>query len=368
MYDKKMKTTNNYKEIVVNDIPLIDVRAPIEFTKGAFPQAVNLPIMNDEERHVIGVRYMEQGNDAAVKLGHQLVSGSRRKERIDGWVDFFKEHPNAYIYCFRGGSRSQIAQDWISSALNREILRLEGGYKAFRNYLMEQLHPDNISLSPIRLGGYTGSGKTDLLQKINHGIDLEGLANHRGSAFGNRVDDQPTQISFENSLAYAVIKLQHKGYRHMILEDESRNIGKVNIPLEFFNYFSTSPLVILDSPIEARVQRSLDYYCIDAIKEHQAYYGEEEGLDLWINSLRGSLKRIQKRLGNDRYQVIHSLFEEAIEHQLSTNIMDHHVNWIEYLLKEYYDPLYQRQMDRQKDKVIFRGTEDDVLNFLQRLQ
>ncbi|MBN2221475.1 MAG: tRNA 2-selenouridine(34) synthase MnmH, partial [Vallitaleaceae bacterium] len=176
-----LKTTNNFRAIVLNETPLIDVRAPIEFQKGAFPNAFNLPIMDDFERKEVGTTYKQEGNEAAVSLGYQLVSGDNREAKVRAWVAFLKEHPNALIYCFRGGQRSRISQEWTSEALGHPVDRLEGGYKAFRNYLLNQLiTPTEQSYTPIRLSGCTGSGKTPLLKSLPHHIDLEGIANHRG--------------------------------------------------------------------------------------------------------------------------------------------------------------------------------------------
>ena len=107
------KTTSDFKNIVLEDIPLIDVRAPIEFKKGAFINSINLPIMNDEERHLVGICYKEKGNLEAVKLGHELVSGNIKDERIKSWESFINKNPKSMIYCFRGGSRSSISQEWI---------------------------------------------------------------------------------------------------------------------------------------------------------------------------------------------------------------------------------------------------------------
>ncbi|MDZ4956979.1 tRNA 2-selenouridine(34) synthase MnmH, partial [Clostridium perfringens] len=187
--------------------------ASIEYEKGAFLNSFNFPILNNEERHIIGICYKEKGNEEATKLGYKLVSGKIKDERVNSWVTFIKDNPNAMLYCFRGGSRSRIAQEWITDALDREIYRLEGGYKAFRNYLIDSLAPENQSYKPIILTGFTGSGKTIILNKLKNSIDLEGLANHRGSSFGAHITPQPSQIDFENKLAYSLIKHKEKAFK-----------------------------------------------------------------------------------------------------------------------------------------------------------
>ncbi|MEN8255915.1 MAG: tRNA 2-selenouridine(34) synthase MnmH, partial [Verrucomicrobiota bacterium] len=198
-----LPTTKDFKRIVLDDIPLIDVRAPIEFESGAFPTAVNLPLMNNEERHLVGIRYKEKGNAAAVKLGHELVGGEVKQERIAAWAEQIKHRPDTMLYCFRGGQRSKISQQWIAEETGTVIPRLEGGYKAFRNYLLEQLDPANQNPVPVILGGRTGTGKTILLQQLENAVDLEAIANHRGSSFGRFTTPQPCPIDFENSLAWA---------------------------------------------------------------------------------------------------------------------------------------------------------------------
>ena len=110
------KTTGNFHRLVVENIPLIDVRAPVEFAAGAFPTAVNLPLMNDDERHQVGICYKEQGQAAAIALGHSLVCGAVKEKRIAAWKAFIEKHSDALIYCFRGGLRSQLSQKWAEQA------------------------------------------------------------------------------------------------------------------------------------------------------------------------------------------------------------------------------------------------------------
>ncbi|MDF2595860.1 MAG: selU [Clostridia bacterium] len=336
----KLPTCNDFKKIVTDETPLIDVRAPIEFAKGAFKNAVNLPLMNDEERHVVGICYKEEGNEAAVKLGHQLVSGEIKQARINAWISHLEKYPNSKIYCFRGGLRSQIAQQWIAEAAGKEIVRLEGGYKAFRNYLISQLEPSQQKSKPILVGGCTGSGKTILLKKLQNAINLEGIANHRGSSFGKQVTPQPTQINFENNLAYALIQHRNKAYPYMILEDEGKNIGSCFLPKPLAAYFNSGDL--------------------------EEVYTQDLGLVEWANYIRESLSKLKKRLGGDRCKWVIDLFEEALKEQMNSGNCSMHKNWIEMLLKDYYDPMYRYQIQKDANKVIFEGNTTEVLNYLQQ--
>ncbi|MCF6201125.1 MAG: tRNA 2-selenouridine(34) synthase MnmH, partial [Hydrogenimonas sp.] len=162
-------------------------------------------------------------------LGYELVSGKKREWRIEAWCEFKKRNQNALLYCFRGGQRSEIAQKWMREA-GCEVSRLRGGYKAFRRYLIDETEHICSRLEPLILGGRTGSGKTLLLSKIKKSLDLEALANHRGSAFGRRLSPQPTQIFFENALTYDLISLTQDGEFTLVMEDEGRNIRKALSP------------------------------------------------------------------------------------------------------------------------------------------
>lgn len=356
-----LNTYKNFHQIVIDEIPLIDVRAPIEFEKGSFKNAFNLPLMTDEERHLVGICYKEKGNEEAVKLGHQLVSGKVRKNRIGNWITHLDQYPNSFLYCFRGGLRSQISQEWILESVGKEIPRLEGGYKAFRNYLIQELDPSEQTSTPILLGGYTGSGKTILLQKLDNAIDLEGLANHRGSSFGKYITPQPTQINFENNLAYALI--QHRHYQHIILEDEGTNIGKCFLPKPLFQYFNQGDLVLLDTPFEERVEITVIEYVIESQKKYAELFGEK-GLQEWIDYIRNGITRIKKRLGGERYQRIMNALELAVQNQICSSKYDLHKSWIAILLNEYYDPMYQHQIKNTTKEIIFKGNSEDVLAYL----
>jgi len=128
--------TEDFRQLFLQNVPLMDVRAPVEFAKGAFPQAVNLPLMNDSERQKVGTRYKQQGQAAAIALGHQLVRGKLKAARIDAWLAQVQAAPEGYLYCFRGGLRSQLVQQWLSEA-GVQYPRVIGGYKAMRRFLID---------------------------------------------------------------------------------------------------------------------------------------------------------------------------------------------------------------------------------------
>ncbi len=360
---------SDFRSIVLNNVPLIDVRAPIEYEKGAFKNSVNLPIMDDEQRCLVGTMYKEKGNEEATKLGYELVSGDIKAKRIQDWKDFLTKHPNAILYCFRGGSRSRIAQEWIYENLNLSIPRIDGGYKAFRNYLIDSLDPETMSMKPIILGGYTGTGKTIILNKLNNQIDLEGLANHRGSGFGRHVTEQPTQIGFENDLAYDLIQKQAKGYKHLIFEDESVHIGRCYIPRPLFEYISSGELVVIERSFDQRVQIILDEYVVAAQKEYIDSVNDfKTGMNLWYDYIVESMLKIKKRFGEERINKVLGLVKVAFDTQFLNGSVDGHRAWISIWLSDYYDAMYQYQLEKTTKVTVFKGDEQQVIDFLNQKQ
>lgn len=366
---KNFKITNDYKNIIINELPLLDVRASIEFEKGAFINSTNIPILTTDERHTIGICYKEKGNEEATKLGYEIVSGKNKQNKLDRWERFLKKNPEALIYCFRGGSRSTIAQEWIVNELGINITKLEGGYKEFRNYLINALDPCNIYGKPIVLTGYTGSGKTEILKKVNNAIDLEGIANHRGSAFGGYLTPQPTQINFENNLAYEVIKHIHKGYKHIIIEDEGKNIGKSFIPTKFYEFIHNGNVVLLDSTLEERINNILNDYVILAQKQYIDFYNNIElGMQKWYENIESSMLRLKQKLGGSKLKIVLEELRNAFKNQCSTNDYYHHTKWIELFLVNYYDPMYKHSISKDERNIIYKGNKESVLEFLETLK
>ncbi len=361
---KELPQSSDFRSIVLDNTPLIDVRAPVEFAKGAFPHAVNLPLMNDEERHVVGIRYKEEGNAEAVKLGNALVSGEIKEKRIAAWLDFMTSNPHAMLYCFRGGQRSQISQEWLFQS-GREIVRLKGGYKAFRNWLIEETEKSVGKFKPIVLGGRTGSGKTILLKRLKNAIDLEGLANHRGSSFGRDITPQPTLIDFENALAYALIQKLEQGFTHLLFEDEGKCVGRLYLPKTLVEHLSKAPLVILETTTEERVEITFDEYVFKAQEKYRKVY-RDDYLEAWADGMHEAMKRIEKRLGGQRYKIVCEIFEDALKEQKRNGLFEGYKVWIAYLLSEYYDPMYDYQIEKNAVRVLFRGTAAEVEEYLSR--
>ncbi|OEO26250.1 tRNA 2-selenouridine(34) synthase MnmH [Pseudomonas sp. J237] len=356
---------SDYRQIFLNDSPMMDARAPVEFNKGAFPNVVNLPLMTDIERQKVGTCYKQHGQDAAIKLGHQLVQGKTREERVQVWAEFATANPNGYLYCFRGGLRSQLVQEWLKSDAGIEYPRVVGGYKAMRNFLIDTTDQAVAQCNFVLVGGMTGTGKTEVIAQLGNSLDLEGHANHRGSSFGKRATGQPMQIDFENALAIDILKKRNAGMEQFVLEDEGRIIGKCSLPLPLYDGMQHFPLVWLEDSVEGRTTRILQDYVIDLSAEFINLQGAEEGFKAFAERLMQSLTNIQKRLGGERYQRLAAIMQQALLEQETQGDVSLHRQWIETLLVEYYDPMYVFQRENKAGRIEFVGEQAAIVEFLQ---
>lgn len=336
---------------------MIDVRAPVEYQRGAFPGAVNLPLLSDSERHDVGIEYKNAGQDAAIELANKLVGGESRQQRIDSWKHFIRDKPSAVLYCFRGGLRSKTVQGWLQEC-GSDVPLIEGGYKALRRFLISTIEVATADSKFMIIGGKTGSAKTHLINALEKSIDLEGLANHRGSAFGRRIDLQPSQIDFENRLGIALVKLPYEKTEHIFLEDESRAIGSLSIPKEFHDKMTASPIAMLEESLEARVETIYKDYIYSNFEDYKEQ-DSSAASDNFSEFLLGSLQRIQRRLGGEKYSQIRAVMERALSHPDSAEAEALHRQWIEALLCDYYDPMYEYQMNKKLHRVIYRGSREE---------
>ena len=329
--------------------PLIDVRAPIEFKKGSLPTSVNLPILLDDERHQVGKTYKKFGSGPATDLGFNLVSGDLKEKRVKKWLNFISDNPSAQIYCARGGQRSKIAQEWIAEQ-GVSVPKVEGGFKSLRNECLNFIDKAcSDEKKWIVVAGMTGTNKTGIISLLNNGIDLEGLANHRGSAFGGFETPQPSPIDFENSLACNYIQIKNKT---VIFEDESRTIGRLVIPEKFYNRIINSEIVIINEPIDVRVDHIYEEYVHDALVNQTN--------DDLKRKLSDQLSKISKRLGRDNFIKINEQLQIAFQKDSRES---HHI-WIHELLTNYYDKMYYYQLEKKKDRCIFSGSWKEVKKYL----
>jgi tRNA 2-selenouridine synthase len=257
--------------------------------------------------------------------------------------------------------RSQITQQWIYEASGINYPRIKGGYKALRRFLIDETDRIMNTITPIVIGGQTGCGKTLLLDTLKDTIDLEGLANHRGSAFGNTTTPQPTQINFENTLAIELIKKQ--ACSHLVFEDEGSNVGTIHIPQCVQDKTSQAELILLKASVEERLKVSMDAYVINM---QQDFITQDpiNGFDNFANYWLRSLEKIQRRLGLERYQAVLKLVNSALDRYRDQGESDGFYPVVEELLVGYYDPMYDYQIQKKMNRVVFKGNADEVLAYL----
>lgn len=260
-------------------IPVCDVRSPSEFCAGHIPGALNIPVFSDSDRERVGIRFKKEGRISAILEGLDLAS-PQMSGKLSQALKIASEN-QLLVHCWRGGMRSE-AMAWLFSLAGINTYVLEGGYKSYRNYILEKLSGRR---RVILLGGLTGSSKTHLLGHLKslgrQVIDLEGLANHKGSAFGALGQTpQPTTEYFANMLYGEWRKCDPE--EPVWLEDESRNIGNVLIPELFYENMQKSPAVILMMDVNTRLPRLIEEYS-----------------RFPVDSIKASILKISKRLGGD---------------------------------------------------------------------
>lgn len=322
------------------ELPLIDVRSPGEYKKGHIPEAHSIPLFEDDERAEVGTVYVRQSREKAIELGYKFVT-PKLQQFIDK-SEALSPDKKVVVHCWRGGMRSaSFAQHLLDNGF-REVYTIKGGYKAFRNYVLKTFdHPFKLNI----LGGYTGSGKTEILKQLQtrgeQVVDLEGLAHHKGSAFGGIGQEvQPTVEQFENNLFEAFQQLDFK--QPIWLEDESHNIGRVQIPINLFRQIRELPLIFLDIPAEERAVKLV------------AEYGQCEA-----DELAAAIQRIHKRLGGLAVKNALQYIEEGNYYEVTK------------IALFYYDKAYQKGMNtRDQSKVITIPLEntDASLNAVKILQ
>lgn len=358
--------SRDWQALLAQDIPIIDVRAPVEFAQGALPAAINLPLMNDRERAAVGTCYKQQGQQAALALGHQLVSGDTRTSRLNAWREACLRYPNGYLCCARGGLRSHIVQQWIHAS-GIAYPRVEGGYKQLRQAAIQGI--ETLSRLPMVLvGGFTGSGKTQLVKTQPLGVDLEGLAHHRGSSFGRTLSPQLSQASFENALAATLLRKHLTWHRQhhafWVLEDEGQMIGANHLPQTVREQMSIAPIAVVEEPLERRLERLRIEYFIDMQRAFCGAHGEEQGWQAYRDYLHQGLFAIRRRLGLERYATLAERQRVAVDSQQRSGDTDGHFSWLVPLLGNYYDPMYRYQLEKKAAKICFRGDYHSVAAWL----
>ncbi len=302
-------------------VPIIDVRSPGEFEKGHIPIANNIDLFTDEERAVVGTAYKQESKERAIELGYEFVN-PKLTDFITKSIAIAPEK-EVVVHCWRGGMRSNAFADHLIANGFKKVYVIEKGYKAFRNYVLDFFEQSfNLKI----LGGYTGTGKTEILhfleKKGQKVIDLEGLANHRGSAFGGiDLPPQPTTEQFENKLFSRLRSLDPN--TPIWVEDESRIIGNVSIPNQFYLNMRDMPVYFLDVPLENRIEHLVDTYA-----------------NLSQEKLADAISRIGKKLGYDKVKFALDELENKNYHKV-----------VEIILF-YYDKYYLKGLQKRQESSI----------------
>jgi len=303
------------------DIPVVDVRTPAEYNQGHIPGAINIPLFSNEERAEIGTIYKQGSKELAVERGLEII-GPRMKSLADAGKNTAKSK-KLLVHCWRGGMRSESFA-WLMNTVGIHTDVLSGGYKTFRRAALDFY--DHKNLRFILLGGATGSGKTEILHEMQslgeQVVDLEGLANHKGSAFGGiGKSDQPTSEQFQNQLYIKLLEMDLN--RDIWLENESSYIGKVGLPEKLWKKMIESPILEIKVPKTERVKR--------LVREHGTLNEEE---------LTAAILKISKKLGPEQSR-------DAIECLKSGEIAT-----TANLLLTYYDKSYDFLLERRMEKVV----------------
>lgn len=332
---------------LAKELPVLDVRSPAEYNHAHIPDAFSLPLFTNEERVVVGTTYKQKSREAAIKVGLDFF-GPKMKSMVEQVEEICNAIPTPpeevtrrqlLVHCWRGGMRS-AAVAWLLDLYGFKVYTLAGGYKKFRNWVLDQFQKEYLLKI---LGGYTGSGKTLILKEMLSRnfpvIDLEQLANHKGSAFGALGEySQPSQEMFENLLAKHLAEVGSRKYEvrkddeevltscflpHsscIWLEDESQRIGKVVIPHNIWEQMRNSKVYFLEIPFEERLNFIVQTY---------GSFPKDK--------LTESIERIQKRLGGLETK-------NAVDHLLAGNITE-----CFRILLNYYDKLYKKGLYQRKN-------------------
>ena len=294
---------------------VIDVRSPKEYEEGRVPGSVNLPLLDDLERHLIGILYKQTGPEEAIRKGYEVFE-PKQELWAQQLAQLPKDRPWAVI-CARGGMRSQVATNFIRQQ-GYQARQVQGGYKAYRNYCLEQFAAQGYpNLTVIQ--GQTGVGKTEVIRGLTNSLDLEGMANHRGSMFGAVGLTPRSQKNFEGLLLERLRQVDWS--RPVFVEGESRKIGPVSIPTPLFAAMAQAPTILLTAPLEARAARITQEYVL--------------GFPDRLGEVRTLVGKLFPDLGHKRVAELLELFDQKQYQQC-----------FEAVLAQYYDVKYNHSLER----------------------
>jgi len=315
------------------DYLFIDVRSPAEFEEASIPGAINIPLFDNEERAKVGTVYKQQGSESARELGLSIVS-SKIPQLVQAVKKSLKADQSPLFFCWRGGMRSRSMATFYD-LIYPDTHRLEGGYRAYREYILDYIDNYKINIPTFVLHGMTGVGKTIILKNLEANgvsiIDLEGLAGHRGSAFGAIGDVTPVnQKTFDSRIYQDLLQLQSS--EAVVLEAEGKRIGKIIVPENVMVAKEHGIHIMVEASLHTRVNRILEEYKLDENKE----------------DFTNAFNRIERKLPTEVRPLIYSSLENNDFYPI-----------IEILLKHYYDPRYQYSTDQYAEN-FFKVNSDDL--------
>lgn len=296
-------------ELQNQECQIIDVRSPKEYLDGAITTSINIPLLSDEERSVVGILYKKFGQKKAIKEGYDILEP--KLDVLKKWFDKLVTNKQVIVYCARGGMRSKVVTSLLKN-WGYNAIQLSGGYKAYRTHVINTIDDFKIK-HPVVLHGQTGVGKTLMIYKLDNAIDLEGLAQHRGSLFGAIGKTPATQKQFETQLYDRLLEIDNE--KSVYIEGESRKIGNVSIPNAFFRQLLNGIVILLEANVKTRVNRIIDEYI-----HNQSNSAPE---------IKLIIGKLNTELGN-----------KAVKELQDKIDMCDYAGCFQYLLEQYYDKKY----------------------------
>ncbi|WP_371069676.1 tRNA 2-selenouridine(34) synthase MnmH [Sediminibacillus sp. JSM 1682029] len=325
----------SWKEIAnlhkTDEHTLIDVRSPSEFAEATIPGSINIPLFDDDERAEIGTLYKQESQEAAKQRGVEIVSA-----KLPAFIKAFQAiNTDKTVFCWRGGMRSKTAATMVD-LMGIKVNRLQGGIRSYRQWVVKTLESFTFTPQAIVLNGYTGAGKTMILEQLEEDgyaiLDFEKMANHRGSIFGQIGLEPNKQKKFESLLLHQLLKVQQAPY--VVMEAESKRIGKAVLPDFMVEKKEHGTHLFIDIPIEERVRNILDDY--------QPWDHHEEALE--------AFQRIKRRIHTPVAAEIETSLENT-DYGQATRL----------LLEYYYDPLYSYSANKHDSHTIHASSTEEAV-------
>lgn len=316
---------------------VIDVRSPTEYAESTIPGSINIPIFTDGERAEVGTLYKQKGQTAAEERGLEIFSG-----KLPSFIHAFKQIPTSKtVFCWRGGMRSKTAAT-VLDLMGIHANRLTGGIRTYRRWVVDYLQHASFTPDIIVLNGFTGTGKTEILKRLKeHGypiIDLEGMANHRGSIFGQVGKSPSNQKRFDSLLSEELIRYQDAPF--VFMEGESKRIGRVVMPDFLYDKKEHGTQVFIQLPMEERIQTILNDY--------QPWKYPEQI--------------------NEAFQIIKKRIHTPVAKEIDDAIQNEdYVSAVPLLLSYYYDPRYNHSIEQTQRLTIDADNVEDAFIQIQKM-